>query len=254
MTGPANRHMAEPVGAAARLVVAANARYTEVANTAVAVLADTADVLQISGAVAALVTRLDGRPLAEVFAVEFDGGTEMSPRRLVEALRRLKVLGVIEDLPAGEDHRRCDWPDPVTAATAVAVAGRTTSGSTVPTALHLAVPTPTTSPTDRREPAADAATKNGQRTAVLTWATPTESPTTIQVDGHALDELVLLTTPATSVPGFGTSVCTAQAPGPIEIFVALVQATDPRSQLAVAGVVDALAIAADSGVTARRGT
>ncbi|HET8930301.1 MAG TPA: hypothetical protein VFN21_06565 [Acidimicrobiales bacterium] len=246
--------MAQPVGPAARLVIASNAHYTEVANTAVAVLANSADVVQISGAVAALVTRLNGRPLAEVFAVEFDGDTEMSPRRLVEALRRLKVLGVIEDLPAGEDHRRCEWSDPVTAATAVAVAGRTIRGSTVPTVLHLAAPTPTTSATDRREPAADAATKNGQRTAVLTRVTPTGSPTTIQVDGHVLDELVLLTTPATSAPGFGTSVGTGQAPDPIEMFVALVQATDPRSQLAVAGVVDALAIAADSGLTARRGT
>lgn len=105
--------MIEPVHWGARLVVADDARYTEVGGAAVAVLAAQVRIVQVTGDMAALVTRLDGRPVRDALAELLSGWDDAERRRVIELLRRCKTLGLLRDAPAGASPHSVDWSTPV---------------------------------------------------------------------------------------------------------------------------------------------
>lgn len=101
--------MIEPVHWGARLGVAPDAVYTEVGGTAVAVLAEHARIVQLTGDMAALVSRLDGRPVRDALAGLLDVWDDTERRRVIELLRRCKTLGLLRDVPPGTPPRPVDW-------------------------------------------------------------------------------------------------------------------------------------------------
>ncbi|MBS1847344.1 MAG: hypothetical protein JST73_03615 [Actinobacteria bacterium] len=219
------RPMLQPVHWGARLGVAPDACYSEVGDSAVAVLCGSAQVLRLSGDLAALVVKLDGRPLAESLADELASWGAQDRRRAIEVVRRLKVLGLLYDVPDGEQVTPPDWAtepaiaSDVTLAAAVATSAPATSAGAV---IHL---------------------------GMATTATRATSTVTLAID-QPVAGLVLPvdeTRPTRVVPGLADpSPDAPESPDAIDVLVALVSAVTPRSTLAEPGVVDLLALIAEA--------
>lgn len=245
MSGTRAEDMIEPVHWGARLALVDDARYTEVADTAVALSATAAEVVQLTPEMASLALGLDGRPLRDALADELVGWDHHDRRRVIEVVRRLKTLGLLRDVPAGTRPDPVDWLHAPPMAEAVTVAGHVRpvdDGSGIgpvdvvldgADAVGASAGDESDDPVGREVTIAVRSAMSGTEVMVADAATdgPTGAPIArlvLPVDGRSPRE-VLGTRGRVPVPA-----------GPLDAFVALVAATSPRAHLAAPGVVDLL--------------
>jgi hypothetical protein len=218
--------ISEPVHWASRLRVVEGAPYTEVAGCALAVVPSTANVVLLAAETGTLVSRLDGRPLCAVLAEELAGWGDDERRPVIEVLRRLKAVGLLEDAPPGAAPRPVPWlasaraTEVTVAAASAATAPRPSPGEPLPPGRIALLAVACDDGPDLH----DAGTKL----------------VTLRADGAEAAAAECLVVPVE--PGRRTD----GGPSPLQIFAALVTATAPRAQLTEPGVLDLLAELAET--------
>lgn len=100
--------LVEPVHFQAHLIRSANCRYTEVSGTPCIVRIDRAEALVLTPTWAAVWAMLDGRTLAEAVGVDVASLSPIDTRNLLEVVRRLKGMGVVEDVGPDRGPQRLD--------------------------------------------------------------------------------------------------------------------------------------------------
>lgn len=246
--------MIEPLHWGSRLAVADDARYTEIAGSAVAVLARSATTVRLNGDMAALATRFDGRPVREILAAELADWERPEQRRVIEILRRLKSLGVLRDVPVGTPAGRVDWmtvPPPAPTATLTGIVRSTWHGEDI---THCVVVAGASGDgADRFEldgdsepsPTVTVALRGGKPVVAVVTTTDVSADRNDDSDGLVVDRFVLSLDGNSPRRLTSTTVADLSAPDPLDTFVALVEAVRPRARLADAGVIELLSLAAE---------
>jgi hypothetical protein len=211
----------EPVHAQARLRRSPHVRYTEILGAPVLCNTDDRSVHTFSAATVVLWAGFDGRPLTEVAGV---GPASPEWRDLVEVVRRFKVTGLVEDVPAGEVADLPDLDAPVPVVTSLRVFGSWADDPT-PAGGGAGV-------IELRSPASDAEVVE----VMPGRSRPGEELRPCTVDGRAVAGVTLPPSLRVSV-GAGPEVVA---------FAAWVRAVADVDELRRPGVVDAVAGLAES--------
>lgn len=103
ITAPASAKPIEPVHWGAKLRRSPDTIYTEVGGEAVLCRTVARSLHIANEVVVGLWLLLDGRPLSEATESVAAEWSDADRRRVIEVLRRLKAVGLIEDAPAGAD-------------------------------------------------------------------------------------------------------------------------------------------------------